>query len=306
MAEHPDLNATVDGETLLLYDGVDVGFAVGAPRGLLVPVIRNAAALGIAELAAESRRLIAAAQGDGLRPEDIGQASLTVSNLGMYGIRAGSPIINLGEPLLIFVGAVEDRPVAVGGRVEIRPTLELSIAYDHRVADGVQAAAFTQALKQAIEALHDSAAPNPIATEPAAEALAARRLQSTSPGSALRVDVRAPGGHGFLFDETVEHGGGGQGPSPVDALLAGLLGCMTISFKLAAQRRNIPIGRIDARVRATERGYLKEITLDIEVWSSAPEADIRALLERAERNCYVSRALSPELEYQLDLQVHPA
>ena len=151
MAEHPELNATVEGETLVLYDGVDVGFAADTPRGLVVPVVRRADKLSVKEFAAESVRLIEAARNGRLGYEDIGNASLTVSNLGMFGIRFGTPVINLGEPILVFVGAVEDRPVVDHGQVVIRPMMTLSIAYDHRVTDGVGAAAFTRGIKERLE-----------------------------------------------------------------------------------------------------------------------------------------------------------
>ena len=161
MAEHPELNATVEGETLVLYDGVDVGFAADTPRGLVVPVVRHADKLSVKEFAAESVRLIEAARNGRLGYEDIGNASLTVSNLGMFGIRFGTPVINLGEPILVFVGAVEDRPVVDHGQVVIRPMMTLSIAYDHRVTDGVGAAAFTQGLKERLESGVQSPEENP-------------------------------------------------------------------------------------------------------------------------------------------------
>jgi len=94
MAELPELNGTVEGDTLVFYQGVDVGFAVDTPRGLIVPVIRRADNLSVEELAAESQRLIEAARSGRLGPENIGGASLTVSNLGMFGIRAGTPVIS--------------------------------------------------------------------------------------------------------------------------------------------------------------------------------------------------------------------
>ncbi len=143
----PDLNGTIQNDELVLYDGVDIGFAVDSPRGLLVPVIRRAGTLSIAQLVAESQRLIEAGRAGQLGPDDMGNASLTVSNLGMFGIQAGTPVINLGEPILVFVGAVEDRPVVVDGQIVVRPMMTLSIAYDHRVADGVAASRFSQGLK---------------------------------------------------------------------------------------------------------------------------------------------------------------
>lgn len=161
LVSHPDLNATVEDDSLIVYDGVDIGLAVDTPRGLLVPVLRQADQRSIAECVAERERLVEAARSGRLGPDDAGNASLTVSNLGMHGIRFGTPVINLGEPLLIFVGAVEERPVAVDGQVAIRPTLTLSIAYDHRVADGVAAAGFTQSVKHALEGLDKEPPPPP-------------------------------------------------------------------------------------------------------------------------------------------------
>ncbi|MBI3800286.1 MAG: 2-oxo acid dehydrogenase subunit E2 [Deltaproteobacteria bacterium] len=150
MAGLPELNGTIEDDSLVLYEGVDIGFAADTPRGLVVPVIRRADTLSLGELAAESQRLIEAARAGRLGPENIGGASLTVSNLGMFGIRAGTPVINLGEPILVFVGAVEDRPVVVNGQIVVRPMLTLSIAYDHRVADGVAASQFTRGLKESL------------------------------------------------------------------------------------------------------------------------------------------------------------
>ncbi|HEY4670110.1 MAG TPA: OsmC family protein, partial [Tepidiformaceae bacterium] len=107
-------------------------------------------------------------------------------------------------------------------------------------------------------------------------------------------------------DEPAAEGGTDQGPTPVDAFLAGLLGCLTISFKAAGRRRNVPIERVDGHVKTNENGHLKEIRLTLEVWSPAPEENVRALLERAERGCYISALLKPEVDYQLELFVHPS
>ncbi len=154
MGANPDLNAGIDNsDTLVLYERVDVGCATETPRGLVVPVIRNAEELALSELVAERERLVAAARDGRLDPADVGDASLTVSNLGMFGVAFGTPIINLGEPLLVFVGTIEDRAVVRDGAVVARPMLTLSIAYDHRIADGVPASRFTQGLRQNLEGL---------------------------------------------------------------------------------------------------------------------------------------------------------
>jgi pyruvate/2-oxoglutarate dehydrogenase complex dihydrolipoamide acyltransferase (E2) component/uncharacterized OsmC-like protein len=301
MAAHPELNGTVVDDDLVLYEGVDAGIAVDTPRGLMVPVIRGADTMDPTGLAAESRRLIDAAQTGRLAPENVGQASVTISNLGMFGIRAGTPVINLHEPVLVFVGGIEERAAVVEGQVVARPAMTLSIAYDHRVADGVAAAGYTQSLKREIEAMgqgmteEGSFAPD--------TAVGRREARSSSPGSDYAVHLNT-GGVRWTVDEPADEGGSGGGPSPVDALLGALLGCLTVSFKFNAKKRSVPIERVDGWVASNTKGHLKEISVELEVWSPAPEADVRALMEPMERGCYVSGVLRKDIEYSIDLVVH--
>ena len=249
----PNLNGAVAGETLTLYDSVDIGFAVDTPRGLMVPVIRRAETLSVAQLAADSQRLIEAARAGRLGPENMGNASLTVSNLGMFGIHFGTPVINLGESILVFVGAVEDRPVVVDGQIAIRPMLTLSIAYDHRLADGVAASQFSRGLKERLESLgprtQDSGLRTQDSISSAEESLAHRELRSRSDGADYTVQVRSSN-HEWILDEPASDGGADRGPDPVSAFLGALLSCMTISFKAAAKRRKIDVQRITGHVQA--------------------------------------------------------
>ncbi len=298
LATQPDLNATVEDDTLVYHGEVDIGLAVDSPRGLLVPVIRRADKRSVVELVAESQRLIRAARSGKLGLDDMGNASLTVSNLGMYGIRFGTPVINLGEPILIFVGAVEDRPVAVDGQVIIRPMLTLSIAYDHRVADGVAAASFTQSVKQTLEGLGTARKE----TNPQ-QPLERRKIRTVSEGDGYAVHVRSQN-HPWVLDEPTADGGTDTGPDPVSAFLGALLSCMTISFKAAARRRKVSIERIEGRIQATPTGHVKDITLALDVWSPDPTQQVRALLERAERGCYVSGILKSDLNYRVNVSVH--
>ena len=298
LATQPDLNATVEDDTLVYHGEVDIGLAVDSPRGLLVPVIRRADKRSVVELVAESQRLIRAARSGKLGLDDMGNASLTVSNLGMYGIRFGTPVINLGEPILIFVGAVEDRPVAVDGQVIIRPMLTLSIAYDHRVADGVAAASFTQSVKQTLEGLGTASKE----TNPQ-QPLERRKIRTVSEGDGYAVHVRSQN-HPWVLDEPTADGGTDTGPDPVSAFLGALLSCMTISFKAAARRRKVSIERIEGRIQATPTGHVKDITLALDVWSPDPTQQVRALLERAERGCYVSGILKSDLNYRVNVSVH--
>jgi pyruvate dehydrogenase E2 component (dihydrolipoamide acetyltransferase) len=338
MAELSDLNGMVDGDALVLYDGVDVGFAADTPRGLVVPVIRRAEGLSVAALAAESQRLIEAARSGRLAPENIGNASLTVSNLGMFGIRSGTPVINLGESILVFVGVVEDRPVVLDRQVVIRPILTLSIAYDHRLADGVAAARFTRRLKESLESSVESLASQDSpesrvqsleseVRDPSTQPLAPstqekfgvrssesntqhptpntqREVVGVSVGTGYAVQVRSRG-HAWVLDEPTADGGTDAGPDPVTAFLGALLSCMTIAFKASARRRKVTIERIEGQVQGTPQGHVRDIAMTLHVWSPDPEENVRALLEVAKRGCYVSGALKPEIEFKVELVVSP-
>ena len=303
LAGLPDLNGTVENEELVLYDGVDIGFAVDAPRGLLVPVIRRADGLSITSLVRERQRLVEAARAGQLQSADMGQASLTVSNLGMFGIRAGTPVINLGEPILVFVGTVEERPVVRGGQIIARPMLTLSIAYDHRVADGVAASRLSQGLKEALEELESTVESQKPEAPPSQESLGKREVRSVSAGDRYAVQVRSYS-HVWSLDEPASDGGEDIGPDPVTAFLGALLSCLTIAFKAAARRRKIVIERIEGHAQAPPKGQVKEIALTLAVRSAASEQDLQILLERAKRGCYVSGLLKPDIRLTVELVSH--
>jgi pyruvate/2-oxoglutarate dehydrogenase complex dihydrolipoamide acyltransferase (E2) component len=152
LAQFPAINARFGGDRLIPRSDVSVGLAVATEGGLMVPVVRGADRLALAEVAERTRRLIAAARAGRLGADDIGRASLTISNLGAYGILFGTPVLNLDEAVLVFVGAVEERPVVQDGKIVVGRRAMLSIAYDHRIVDGLAAARFSQALKRRLEA----------------------------------------------------------------------------------------------------------------------------------------------------------
>lgn len=151
LAEFPELNAAYDNGSLVLFEGLHVGVAVDTPRGLLVPVVRDADRLDLVALSERIRAVAASARAGTLSPDLLRGGSVTVSNLGAYGIRMGTPVLHSPEPILVFAGAVEDRVVAVDGVPGVRPETTLSIAYDHRVADGARAAEFTRRVRQLLE-----------------------------------------------------------------------------------------------------------------------------------------------------------
>jgi pyruvate dehydrogenase E2 component (dihydrolipoamide acetyltransferase) len=151
LVEQPALNAAFDGDALVVFDEVNVGIAVDTPRGLVVPVLRGAERKALTELARAARELAEKARAGALGHDEVTGGTATVSNLGAFGIRAGTPVLNPPEAVLVFVGAVEERVIALAGAPAVRPLCTLSIAYDHRVADGASAARLTRRVRELLE-----------------------------------------------------------------------------------------------------------------------------------------------------------
>jgi len=144
LREHPRLNATVEGQGARLHPEVNVGVAVALEEGLIVPVIRNVDRKSPAEIAQESRELAEKARAGTLSVDEVSGGTFTVSNLGMYGVDAFTPIIDLPQVAILGVGRVREKPVVHEGEIAIRHTLILSLTFDHRAVDGAPAAAFLQ------------------------------------------------------------------------------------------------------------------------------------------------------------------
>jgi pyruvate dehydrogenase E2 component (dihydrolipoamide acetyltransferase) len=133
---YPDLNSSLDGDTLVSHRRHDIGIAVDTPDGLLVAVLADAGSLGLLQLAAEVRRLGAAARARTLTAAELSGQTFTVSNVGAVGGGHGTPLVPLGTVGILSVGRVTPKPVAHGSTVEVAPVLPLSLSYDHRVVDG--------------------------------------------------------------------------------------------------------------------------------------------------------------------------
>lgn len=148
---HPELNATVDGDDLVLHRRFHVGIAVDTPEGLLVAVIRHADRRGILDLAQEVRRLGEGAKSRTLGPDELIGQTFTVSNIGAVGGGYGTPIIPYGTTAILSVGMAEERVVVIDGEAAIAPMLSLSLSYDHRVIDGAQGRRFMQLVLENLE-----------------------------------------------------------------------------------------------------------------------------------------------------------
>jgi pyruvate dehydrogenase E2 component (dihydrolipoamide acetyltransferase) len=137
---HPELNATIEDDVILVFDDVHIGFAVPARDGLLVPVVRNADRQPLTSVAARVSDLRARAQAGQLRSGDLLGGTATVSNLGAHGIDAFTPILNPPQSVILGLGRIAQRPIVRDGQLAVGHTCVLSLTFDHRVADGAPAA----------------------------------------------------------------------------------------------------------------------------------------------------------------------
>lgn len=151
LREHPRLNARLEGETIRLLPEVHVGVAVALEDGLLVPVVRDADRKSLQEIAQEARRLAERARAGTLTPAEASGSTFTVTNLGMYGVDAFTPIVNPPEAAILGIGRIVERPVRQDGGLAWRQVMTLSLTFDHRLVDGAPAAAFLQAVRARLE-----------------------------------------------------------------------------------------------------------------------------------------------------------
>lgn len=151
LARHPEINAEFDGTTITQYADVNLGFACDTPRGLMVPVIRQANRLSLGQLGEATRALAKDAVAGSLNPDLLTGGTFTISNLGSLGVTTFTPVINAPQVAILGVGGISLRPVRVGDAVEFRDFLQVSLTCDHRVVDGAPGARFLQTLKTVIE-----------------------------------------------------------------------------------------------------------------------------------------------------------
>jgi pyruvate dehydrogenase E2 component (dihydrolipoamide acetyltransferase) len=144
------LNALFEGDVISRYKSVHLGFAVDTPRGLMVPIIRNAHCLSLKQMSQEAKRLAAACLEGRALPDDLSGGTFTVSNLGAFGIENFTPVLNPPQVGILGVGNVTLKPVEFNNHVEHIPHLGLSLTINHQAVDGAPGARFLQGLSQAI------------------------------------------------------------------------------------------------------------------------------------------------------------
>jgi 2-oxoisovalerate dehydrogenase E2 component (dihydrolipoyl transacylase) len=138
----PDVNAVWAGEEIVYKDYVHLGIAAATPRGLIVPKVRDAERLSLRELAAALEQLTLTARDGKTPPGDMVNGTITITNVGVFGVDTGTPIINPGESAILALGAIKDMPWVVDGDIRVRKVCQLSLSFDHRVIDGQQGSQF--------------------------------------------------------------------------------------------------------------------------------------------------------------------
>ena len=148
---YPAVNAQIDGNEMIFHDYADIGIAVSSPKGLMVPVVRNAEQMSLAEIEREIKRLAIKARDGKIAPEDMTGGTFTITNGGVFGSMLSTPIINPPQSAILGMHNVVERPVAINGKVEIRPIMYVALSYDHRIIDGKESVSFLVKVKEMLE-----------------------------------------------------------------------------------------------------------------------------------------------------------
>jgi 2-oxoglutarate dehydrogenase E2 component (dihydrolipoamide succinyltransferase) len=151
LQEWPSVNAYIDGEAIVYHDYCDISIAVSAPKGLVVPVIRNAESLSMAEIEKEVVKLAGKARDNKLSMEEMQGGTFTITNGGVFGSLMSTPIINIPQSAILGMHKIQERPMAINGQVVVKPMMYLALSYDHRIIDGRESVSFLVRLKELLE-----------------------------------------------------------------------------------------------------------------------------------------------------------
>ena len=147
----PAVNSMIDGKEMITYDYCDISIAVSGPKGLMVPVIRHAEKMSFMEVESEVKRLAIRARDSKITVDEMTGGTFTISNGGVFGSMLSTPILNPPQSGILGMHNIVERPIAVNGKVEIRPIMYLALSYDHRIIDGRESVGFLVAIKEALE-----------------------------------------------------------------------------------------------------------------------------------------------------------
>jgi len=148
---YPSVNAQIDGNEMIFHNYADIGIAVSSPKGLMVPIVRNAEQMSLAEIEREIKRLAVKARDGKMTPDEMTGGTFTITNGGVFGSMLSTPIINPPQSAILGMHNVVERPVAINGKVEIRPIMYVALSYDHRIIDGKESVGFLVKVKEMLE-----------------------------------------------------------------------------------------------------------------------------------------------------------
>ena len=151
LEEYPAVNSMIDGSEMISYNYCDISIAVSGPKGLMVPVIRSAQDLGFKSVELEVKRLAERARDGQITVDEMTGGTFTISNGGVFGSMLSTPIVNPPQSAILGMHNIVERPIAVNGKVEIRPVMYLALSYDHRIIDGRESVGFLVHIKEALE-----------------------------------------------------------------------------------------------------------------------------------------------------------
>ena len=151
LKEFPAVNAEIDGDEIVYKNFVHMGIAVGGPSGLVVPVLRNVDGMGFAEIEKRIGEFGKRARDGALKLDELAGGSFTITNGGIYGSLMSTPILNPPQSGILGMHKIQDRPMAVAGKIEIRPMMYIALSYDHRIVDGKEAVSFLVRVKESVE-----------------------------------------------------------------------------------------------------------------------------------------------------------
>ena len=151
LSEWPTVNAYIDGDTIVYHDYADISIAVSTPRGLTVPVIRNVESLSMADVEKKVVELAGKARDSKLTSDELTGGTFTITNGGVFGSLMSTPIINIPQSAILGMHKIQERPMAINGKVEIRPMMYLALSYDHRIIDGRESVSFLVRVKDILE-----------------------------------------------------------------------------------------------------------------------------------------------------------
>ena len=147
----PSVNGQIDGKEMILHDYADIGIAVSSPKGLMVPVVRNAEQMSLAEIEREIKRLAIKARDGKITPDEMTGGTFTITNGGVFGSMLSTPIINPPQSAILGMHNIVQRPVVVNGEIVIRPIMYVALSYDHRIIDGKESVSFLVKVKEMLE-----------------------------------------------------------------------------------------------------------------------------------------------------------